>query len=118
MKRITTSELRRQLDGPNEFTLVNVLAREAYEQQRIPESFNAPVNEPDFVERIMRFVEGDKDENIVVYCAEKSCNAALMAIRRLEKEGFSNVFHYEGGMEAWANAGHPVDAGVSSGPRD
>jgi rhodanese-related sulfurtransferase len=58
----------------------------------------------------------DKDAMIVVYGpgqAKPSKNPmdrlAGDAIDRLRKMGFSNVCELEGGYEAWANAGNPVE---------
>ncbi len=54
---------------------------------------------------------GDTSRTLVVYCAGPQCwgsyNAALRAIHM----GFSNVYWYRGGIEAWAQAGLPLQDG-------
>jgi len=117
MKKITTSDLARQLDGPDDFVLINVLPRASFEKQHIQGSQNVPVDDRNFTDRVVKMVGGDKNQNVIVYCANKSCDASLKAVRRLEQAGFSNVVDYEAGMEAWQAAGHPVDSGSAAGAR-
>ncbi len=54
---------------------------------------------------------GDTSRALVVYCAGPQCwgsyNAALRAIHM----GFRNVYWYRGGLEAWGQAGLPLQDG-------
>ena len=109
MKKLTTAELKRWRDEKSEdFALFNVLPHQSFEDKRIPGSISAPVGADDFVEQVEQTVAGDKSKSVVVYCANKSCNASPDAARKLEQAGFTNVFDYEAGIEAWESAGHEV----------
>ena len=47
------------------------------------------------------------DRDIVVYCSSESCHSSQAVATRLRSElGVENVFHLEGGWEAWKEA-HP-----------
>lgn len=62
---ISREELRRRLDDRT-LTIVNVLAREAWLQERIPGSLSLPVAEiPARAEAMLR----DKEAEIAVHCA-------------------------------------------------
>lgn len=65
----------------------------------------------EFGQYLRQATGGDTSRMLVVYCAGPQCwgsyNAALRAIRM----GFRNVHWYRGGVEAWRQAGLPVQGG-------
>jgi rhodanese-related sulfurtransferase len=109
MNTITATQLKRMMDGDESFDLVNVLPEEDFQKQHIPGSINLPVKNHDFVSQVQQRVGGDKEREIVVYCASKQCDASSTAARNLERAGFTNI---EAGMQGWKEAGHPVDTGA------
>lgn len=107
MQTLTTEQLD-QLQKDNEnLALINVLPEETFQKAHIPGSENVPVGSDDFIEQIEEKT-GGKDEPVVVYCADTECNASPKAAEALEKAGFSKVYDYEGGTEAWREAGREV----------
>ena len=101
MKPITRDELKRMNETRHEdFVLINVLPRDAFEKKHIRTSINIPVESNDFEKRV-EAVAGGKDRKIVVYCANFDCDASPKAARKLEAAGFSQVYDYEGGTEDW-----------------
>jgi rhodanese-related sulfurtransferase len=50
-----------------------------------------------------------KDREIVVYCSQESCNAALKTAEILEKLGYTKVAAFMGGFKAWDEAGYPAE---------
>ncbi len=102
MQTITREQLEEKLENDDDFTLVNVLSHEQFEQEHIPDSINIPMDQieetaPD------RF---DPDDDIVVYCASESCQASPKAAKKLDELGFTNVKDYEGGLAEWKDAGN------------
>ena len=70
-----------------------------------------------FGEALERVSQGQRDRPMVFYWASIQCwmsyNAALRAIRM----GYQKVGWYRGGIEAWKDAGMPVErAGPSGSP--
>ena len=63
--QIDRDELLRRLHDPT-LTIVNVLARAAWEEQRIPRSISLPVAE---IPERAAAVLPDKEADIAVYCA-------------------------------------------------
>ncbi len=94
---ISRSELKEKMDRGDDFTLVNVLSEDDFEEEHIPGSINVPLDEVE--EEFPR--QFDRDEDIVVYCASESCQASPKAAEKLESMGFTNVADYEGGLADW-----------------
>ncbi|MWJ28552.1 rhodanese-like domain-containing protein [Halomonas sediminis] len=101
MKAITRDDLKVMNETEHEdFVLINVLPRDAFNKQHIRTSINIPVKDDDFVEKV-EDVAGGKDRKVVVYCANFDCDASPKAAKKLEEAGFTQVYDYEGGTEDW-----------------
>jgi len=50
----------------------------------------------------------ERDEEIVVYCADVHCPASIRAYRFFERAGFTRVRRYAGGVADWEAAGYPL----------
>ena len=104
VEKITKEQLRDRLDKDTNLKLVNVLPKENFEEKHIPGSINIPVNQIE--EKAQQRL--DKDEKIVVYCANFECSASPKAAEKLENLGYKNVYDYEGGVEDWRDAGYKL----------
>ncbi len=102
---IDADELREQLASDHRPVLVNALAREAFDDERIPGSISIPVAS---AVRVATEVLA-KDQPVVVYCASRSCTASPTLAQKLVDLGFSDVTDFDGGIEAWERAGHPIE---------
>ncbi len=80
-----------------------------------PGSFNDQVSKQ-FGQNLQQATGGRKDTALVFYCLSTQCwmsyNAALRAINL----GYTNVLWYRGGIEAWQQAGLPVQQAQQFGP--
>lgn len=108
LPRISRSELKENIDRNDDFELIEVLPSEDLEEYHIPGAINIPGNElrdavPDRISQ--------KEREIVVYCADSSCEASPRAARLLLDMGYTNVRDYEGGKEDWRDGGLPVESG-------
>lgn len=101
VENITKNQLKEKLDNETNLKLVNVLPKENFEEKHIPGSLNIPVDQIE--EKAPQRL--DKNEKIVVYCANFECSASPKAAEKLEKLGYKNVYDYEGGIEDWQDAG-------------
>jgi rhodanese-related sulfurtransferase len=111
MKTTGTEDLQLMVENNQDFELINVLPKDQFQENHIPDSVNIPVGSDDFVEKVEQKV-GNKEKTIVVYCASSSCDASAKAAKTLDQAGFSDVRDYEGGMKAWKEAGLTVEAGA------
>lgn len=53
--------------------------------------------------------EFDPSRRIILHCA--SGGRSALAADTLRELGYANVAHLDGGLKAWTEAGHPVEAG-------
>ncbi|HEX7172493.1 MAG TPA: rhodanese-like domain-containing protein [Candidatus Limnocylindria bacterium] len=103
---IDARELRERLasTGVDRPVLVNALAREAFEEARIPGSISIPAGDalriaPDVLAR---------DQPVIVYCSSRSCTASPTLAQKLVDIGFTDVTDFAGGVEEWERAGFPM----------
>jgi rhodanese-related sulfurtransferase len=50
-----------------------------------------------------------KDQEIVVYCSQASCDLSLEVAEKLQALGFTHVQAFMGGFRVWDEAGYPAD---------
>lgn len=113
MKPIGTEQLESMREEHDHLAVVNVLDKDAFLERHIPGSANIPVGDALFESRVEKLA-GGKDRPVVVYCASDTCDASPKAAEKLDRAGFERVYDYEGGMEAWKQAGNEVESGMPS----
>lgn len=101
IKTITIEKLLEMKHNKENFKLVEVLSKKAYNKGHIPGAISIPAGE--LSERASQ--ELDKDETIVVYCSSYSCNASPSAAKKLTSMGYKNVYDFSAGKAGWENAG-------------
>lgn len=101
---ITAEELKNALESDTPPVLINVLPPSAHEARHIPGSVNVPVDDIEQVEALVP----NKDEPIVVYCANADCTASPKAAELLEERGYTTVADFENGYAGWRRAGYPL----------
>src|SRR5947208_16573195 len=102
MKTISREELKEKLDCKENFRLVMALAEWAYQVKHIPGSIHF-----DNVKEAIQSL--NKDDEIVVYCSDENCIASKALGQLLERNGYSHVLHYPGGLQDWEQAGYPLE---------
>ncbi|MGA9599986.1 MAG: PQQ-dependent catabolism-associated CXXCW motif protein [Methylocystis sp.] len=61
-----------------------------------------------FEDGLARATNGDKSKAIVFYC-RTNCWASWNAGKRAMTLGYTNIYWYPGGADAWEGAGHPLE---------
>lgn len=107
MRTLTTNELKELRTNNPELTILNVLDPEYYKKAHIEGTENIPLNTDGFVDKVESRVPS-KESPVVVYCANESCDMSPKAARKLEAAGFTEIYDFEGGTEAWKDAGLPL----------
>jgi len=103
-QNIDSATLRERLASDDRPVLVNALARDSFDDERIPGSISIPAADA------LRLA-GDvlaKDQPVVVYCASRSCTASPTLAQKLVDLGFTEVSDFEGGIAEWERAGFAV----------
>jgi len=93
----------------NDAVVVNTLPEDHFQKGHIPETKNVPESDPNFEQRVAE-IAGGKDKPVIVYCASPECDSSPKAARKLEDAGFDKVYDFEGGVQAWKEAGGEVES--------
>ena len=110
MKTIDAHELKQRLQRDNGTMVIDVLPKDHFEAEHVPGSINIPLGASRFVEAVEGVAE-DKQQPLVVYCANHDCDLSPKAAERLEEAGFENVTDFDGGIEEWKREGYEVTTG-------
>jgi len=104
-QRTTTRELHEWMTSAEHHpVLVNALSENAFRAKRIPGSINLTEDNLEYAERVIP----DKDQDVVVYCANSDCDASTKLAEKLTERGYNNVWDYEEGIPGWRSAGYSL----------
>ena len=94
------AELKKKIESPNSFVLVDARSQPAFFRQSIETAINLPVeiSDADLEDLTAEF---DRGFPIVVYCQSRSCSFDEVIAMRLNALGFTNITLYEGGFNDW-----------------
>ena len=81
--------------------IFEALDKKYYDNGHIPTARMLPPADTDKVTSIV----ADKDQAIVLYCANANCQNSHEAAVTLEKQGYRNIAVYRGGKADWVEAG-------------
>jgi len=112
LRTITREELKKWIDEKKDFILIDVLPPNSYEGRHLPGAKNAPVSESDFLEKVEKFAS-NKEHIIVAYCSSFQCQASPRAANMLVKAGYTNVYHFKGGLADWQDAKYSFEGEVA-----
>ncbi len=111
VKTITRNEIKQHLDNSDPMILVEALPRKYYRHAHLPGARHLP---HDQVYELAPEVLPNKDDFIVVYCANTPCKNSTEASHTLVKLGYSNVAEYAEGKQDWIDAGLTTESGRSN----
>ena len=105
MDRITVAEVRKLIDDGQEVVILDVRPKEIRVQEgTIPGAVSA---HPADTDPALKGYARDKE--IVVYCACPNEASAATAAKHLKQAGFKKIRPLLGGIDAWVQAGHPLE---------
>ena len=102
MRTISHEELKHMLDQQEDFRLVMALGEWAYQAKHIPGSLH-------FASTKEALQSLHKEDEIVVYCSDENCIASKALGQLLERNGYTHVLHFAGGLQEWEQAGYPLE---------
>ncbi len=82
---------------------------EDYADGHIQGAKNLPVHA--FLDSLSYLESLDFNGQIITYCDGADCNASIDLAADLKMMGFSNVYFFFGGWQAWEEAGYPIESG-------
>ena len=51
----------------------------------------------------------NQEDKVLVYCSDETCIASSALGRLLERNGYTHVLHYAGGLQEWEQTGYPLE---------
>lgn len=108
IESIDTATLRAWQREGRDFVLIDTLPAGVFGDGHLPGAINLPSD--DILEQAPARLP-DRDATLVVYCASATCKRAGLAAERLERLGYSRIFHYEAGKRGWQAAGMALKGG-------
>ena len=96
MKEVTVTELKTMMDSNADFQLIDVREEHETDIASIGGELIPMGDVMDNLEKISR------DKKVVLYC--RTGNRSGVLTLALEKQGFTNVFNFKGGIHAWSDA--------------
>jgi rhodanese-related sulfurtransferase len=103
---IDRAVLLAKLEGGDELVLVDALGPLSYAAAHIPGAVNIP---PERVDGLAPRRIPSLLTDVVVYCANPTCDSSVQVATRLVELGYLNVSHYAGGKDDWRAAGLPLE---------
>jgi len=103
VKRISATDLYEKIDREPRLVVIDVLEPDEFREEHIPGTINIPASRDDLAEAVAERT-GGKDRPVVLYCRGSDCQTSREAAQRLEEAGFTNVWEFAGGIEAWKAA--------------
>ena len=105
MDRITVAELRKLIDDGQEIVILDVRPKEVRVQEgTIPGA--VPAHPADTDPALKGY---PRETEIIVYCACPNEESAATAAKHLKQAGFKKIRPLLGGIDAWVQAGHPME---------
>ncbi len=90
-------------------TFVDVRDRFAFDAGHVPDAIHLDLHVNFTEERLSEFV--DRDEKVVMSCWGENCSYAAYACAMAVTWGFTQVYYFAAGFQAWSAAGYPVENG-------
>jgi rhodanese-related sulfurtransferase len=87
-----------------DLVIVDVRTPEEFKQGHVPNAINVPLSE---IIDNPAILSSSKEKSIVLYC--RSGYRAGKAAEALQKDGYQNLSHLEGDMQAWLKEGLAVE---------
>ena len=100
-KKIKANQLKKKIEAGGNFELIDVLNKNSFDVKHVPNSKSIPVSE---IENRAPKELPDKNKEIIVYCASKTCQASPTAAKKLVEMGYTKVIDFEDGLAGWQDA--------------
>ena len=99
---LSAKELKAKIDRGDDFKLVMTMNQWHFEAEHIPGSLWV-------ADRARAQELLDPEDEVVCYCSDRACAASRVVSNVLEKSGFQHVYHFDGGLQEWREAGYPIE---------
>ncbi len=107
---VTRIDVDRAIELVNDgAVLIDALPRSIFEQEHLPGATSVPLE----MFETSDVADLDRNDPVVTYCFDQHCDLSARAARRLEHEGFKEVYDLIGGRASWTALGLPTEGSVA-----
>ena len=103
MKDIDAATAGKLVNGENPPTVIDVRTPQEFAEGHIQGAINIDFNSPDFKDELAKL---SPDKTYLMHC--RSGNRSNRAKPAFKELGFEAIYHLDGGMIAWEEAGLPT----------
>ncbi len=103
---VNAAEAATLLSGRNDVTVLDVRTPKEFSGGHIKGALNFDIKQDDFKEKLAKL---EKGKAFLVHC--RSGHRSQRSVVIMEALGFENIYHLDGGLNAWQLAGNPVAMG-------
>ncbi len=107
IQAVSLDEARHFLEEHPDGMIIDVLTPEFHAMRHIPHAVGVCVFETAFQDK-MKNVAPSKSTPLLLYGAGQSLDSRIAA-EKLQREGYTQLFYFEDGLEAWQEAGLPLE---------
>ena len=107
VKTISRMQLKEHIDSGKDLVLVEALPEKYFNEAHLPGAIQIDYTE---VSEKAPVLLKNKDDMIVVYCANTECQNSAKGAKQLDTFGYKNVYEYVEGKQDWLEAGLPVES--------
>ena len=106
VKLISLADLKKKLDSKEDLLLADVNPRDRFDKHHIKGATFV-----DYETAARWFVQNKvpKGKLVVLYCENTMCTASPIVSNKLAKMGYTRVFEFHEGVQAWMKAGYDWD---------
>lgn len=105
---ITPTALSAAIGQGENIRLIDTLPKDHFQQVHLPGSGNACVCQVTFLDQVRKITE-DPEAEIVLYGSSSRSLDSRIAAEKLQRAGYRRVAVLQGGLEAWREAGQPLE---------
>lgn len=108
--KLAPKQLIALLEEETSTTLVDLLPPDHFEDQHIPGAKNACVFFVSFLDDLATIVPNKKGR-VVLYGSSSRSHDTKVAVEKMTRAGYQEIYQLEGGLEAWCEAGFVCEGG-------
>lgn len=117
-KAVSAPDLKKWVDAKKDMLVVDTMPFKAsYQKRHVPAAVQIEFPIPEMKDmddtkkaEFSKLLGPKKDRLLVFYCGFTECTRSHNAAMWAMKLGYTNVYRFPGGIEAWVQAGYPVEA--------
>lgn len=106
IKIVSSLDIKRSMDGGVRMFIIDVRSEEDFKKGHVKNALNLPIERLN--EKSLSRLIKSKDERVIFYSESNETNESRTAAERAVLFGYTKVYRYIGGIEAWRNAGFTV----------